>query len=284
MSWNLGEKLMNIEKQKPIGVFDSGLGGLTVVKQLKELLPNENIIYLGDTARVPYGTKSKKSIIKFSLENAEFLNSFNIKALVIACNTASSYAYHILKEKYDIPVLNVVETGAISAVSNTKSSRIGVIGTSATIKSRSYESVIKGMNSNIEVFSIDCPLFVPLVEEGWLDNEITEAVTRKYLNYFCDKDIDVLILGCTHYPLLKKVIRKVVGDNIVLVDSAEAIAYNLKDVLEKNDIKNNEAIGENRIFVSDYTENFLNISRKILNNNELELEITNIDEKELNYV
>jgi glutamate racemase len=226
---------MDINKWS-IGVFDSGIGGLTVVKEIRNILPEEKIIYLGDTARVPYGSRSRETIIKYSRENARFLMEKGIKLLVVACNTASSLALDELKEHMPVNVIGVVEPGARKAVRVTKSGRIGVIGTEATIRSRSYERALLKIDSRLKIFPRACPLFVPLVEEGMIEHKITYSVAEHYLADLKKFKIDVLILGCTHYPVLKKVIQKTVGENVTLVDSAEEVARVVEYTLNVNGI------------------------------------------------
>ncbi|MBI2495672.1 MAG: glutamate racemase, partial [Candidatus Omnitrophica bacterium] len=207
--------------RQPIGVFDSGIGGLTVVKALIEELPVESIVYFGDTARVPYGTKSKHTIVKFSLENVEFLLRFGVKCIVIACNTSSSWALPTLRKYFKVPIIGVIRPGALAAVRETRNKRIGVIGTNATIQSRAYETAIQRIDPAVKVFSGSCPLFVPLVEEGWLNGAISRQVARRYLEPLARQRIDTLILGCTHYPLLASTIQQVLGSGVSLVDSAK---------------------------------------------------------------
>jgi len=192
-----------------IGVFDSGLGGLTVVKEMMRQLPGEDIIYYGDTARVPYGTKSKESIVKFSKENTEILLKHKVKMIVVACNSSSSYALATLRRKYSVPIIGVIEPGSKKAVSVTKSNRVGVIATSATIHSGQYAATINRYDAKIKVFNQACPLFVPMIEEGWLKKQVTVDIAKEYLTKLKKLHIDTLILGCTHYPLLKPVIKKV---------------------------------------------------------------------------
>ncbi|MBU0650496.1 glutamate racemase [bacterium] len=262
----------------PIGIFDSGLGGLTVVKEVIKHLPNENLVYLGDTARVPYGTKSQKSVVNFSLQDAEFLMQYDIKCLVIACNTASSCAYQVLKDKYHVEVLNVIEPGAITAVNATRKGKIGMIGTRATVSSKSYDNYIHLLDKDIEVYSKACPLLVPLVEEGWIDKKQTQSILKEYLSYFDDKDIDVLILGCTHYPMLKEVIRNIMGKDVTLVDSAEAVAKNLEYILKMNNLINfKDTKGKRQYFVTDYTESFLSVSRLFLKDNTIKLKTVDLE-------
>jgi len=246
---------------RPIGVFDSGVGGLTVLKALKELLPSENLIYFGDTARVPYGTKSPRTIIRYSLENTKLLMSFDVKMVVVACNTSSSYALEILKSEFPFPVIGVVRPGAKLAVRRSRSGRIGVIGTEATIKSGAYRKAIVSVNPFAEVYEKACPLFVPLIEEGWLDDPITEEVARRYLNSLLKRKIDTLVLGCTHYPLIKGILKKVCGEEVELIDSAEAVAEEVCRVLPA---KREDGVGAVRILVSDKTERFERVAKMIM--------------------
>ncbi len=243
---------------RPIGIFDSGVGGLTVLKAIRKELPNENFIYLGDTARVPYGTKSERTVIKYSLENARFLMGFNVKMVVVACNTSSSYALEILEEELSVPVIGVVKPGAQAAVKASASAKIGVIGTEATVKSASYRREILSIAPFAEVFQKACPLFVPLIEEGWIDDEITLKVAQRYLSYFKDKDIDTLVLGCTHYPLIKELIAKVLP-GVKIVDSAQETARAVRSA-----VKPNGGRGSLRIFVSDKTDRFEKIAKMIM--------------------
>jgi glutamate racemase len=221
--------------RQPIGVFDSGLGGLTVVKALIEDLPGESIVYFGDTARVPYGTKSKATIVRFSLENVEFLLRFGVKCIVIACNTSSSWALPTLRKYFKVPIIGVIRPGALAAVRATRNKRVGVIGTNATIHSGAYEAAIKRIDPSVQVFSATCPLFVPLVEEGWLNGAISRSVAEIYLSPLKRRGIDTLILGCTHYPLLAKTIQQVLGPDVALVDSARQTAVEVRGVLLGSD-------------------------------------------------
>lgn len=252
-------------RNKPIGIFDSGIGGLTVLKEIANILPNEDIIYFGDTARVPYGTKSKETIVKFSIQDANFLTGFGIKAMVVACNTASSLSLDILKSRYDIPLIGVIEPGARKAASLTKKMKIAVIATRATVKSGIYEKEVKKFNPDINIFSVDCPLFVPLAEEGWLDGKITESVAKTYLAPVKKCGADILILGCTHYPLLRAVIQKVVGKAVKLVDSAKETAKEVKAVVEENGLaKRSNERPEYSFYVSDEPALFKKIGEKFL--------------------
>jgi len=265
------------EKDKPIGIFDSGVGGLTVVKEVIRHLPNESIIYLGDTARVPYGIKSPETVIKYSRQNTNFLKERGIKLLVAACNTSSAVSLSILREETDISVIGVIEPGARAAVRNTKTGNIGVIGTEATIKSGAYEkainqwSVVSGQWSGkkIEVASKACPMFVPLAEEGWFENEVAEMTAEVYLSDFRGKRIDVLVLGCTHYPLLKKTIQKSVGNMVILIDSAEETAKEIEILLRERGLLSD---GKSRFvdfYVTDNPERFSKVGKAFLGENGL---------------
>lgn len=219
--------------QKAIGIFDSGIGGLTVLKELASALPQENTIYLGDTARVPYGIRSPETVTRYCFENTQFLLSQEIKMLVVACNTASAVSLEAVKKEFPLPVIGVLEPGARAAAAATRARKVGVIGTEATINSGAYERAIARIAPDIQVVSRACPLFVPLVEEGWFDNEVAELAARRYLEPLRDSGMDTLVLGCTHYPLLKKVIARVVGTGITLIDSATETAKEVVEVLDK---------------------------------------------------
>ncbi len=250
---------------RPIGIFDSGVGGLTVVGKMGEILPSEDLVYFGDTARVPYGTKSKETVTKFSVENVEFLMGHNVKLVIVACNTASSLSLEFLKRCFRVPIIGVIEPGARQAVSSTRNNRIGVIGTHATVSSGSYEKAVKKMNMRNSVFTQACPLFVPLVEEGWVDKPVTRTIAEIYLKPFKARSIDTLILGCTHYPILKDVIRKVVGPSVVLIDSAKEVAREAKGILDASGLLNNAGRkGEHKFFVSDEPNRFIKIGGRFL--------------------
>jgi glutamate racemase len=216
-----------------IGVFDSGVGGLTVVKAIVEALPAQSLVFLGDTARVPYGTRGAEVITRFALELADFLVEKDVEYLVAACNTISSTCLEALQRAYDVPVVGVVDPAVREAVQTTRSGRIGVIGTRATIGSGVYEQKIRRLDAGIDVCSAACPLFVPLAEEGMVDSKAAELIAKDYLSRFEGKGIDVLILGCTHYPLLSRVIQKALGPDVTLVDSARPLAQDLEKTLEK---------------------------------------------------
>lgn len=249
---------------RPIGIFDSGIGGLTVFKEVKRVLPKEDIVYFGDTARVPYGTKSKDTVIRFSVQNADFLVGANVKMIVIACNTSSSYSIPVLRQRYDIPVLGVIEPGAKEAAAATRKMKIGVIGTRATIASGSYEKEIKRINPEIDIFTAKCPLFVPLVEEGWLKEDVTKIVAKKYLEPLKRKKIDTIVLGCTHYPMLKPVIREVLGKGVTIIDSAVETAKAVRGILEEKKINKKQGRPRYRFYVSDEPELFKRIGSSFL--------------------
>jgi glutamate racemase len=253
---------------RPIGVFDSGLGGLTVVGQMQSILPKETIVYFGDTARVPYGTKSKETVTKFSVENVEFLMKHDVKMIVVACNTVSSLSLDFLKRCFRVPIIGVIEPGAKGALSATRNNKVGVIGTAATISSGAYERTIRKLNTRISCFSQSCALFVPLVEEGWLDKGVTADVAQTYLVPLKKKGVDTLILGCTHYPILKRVIGKVMGPKVVLIDSAKEVAKCAREVLDANGLLNDSnAKPRHKFFVSDEPEKFARSGEKFLKKN-----------------
>jgi len=250
---------------RAIGIFDSGIGGLTVYKEMRTLLPHENLLYFGDTARVPYGTKSKETVIAFSRQNADFLMTHRVKMIVVACNTSSSVALPVLKRRYDVPVVGVVEPGAKAAAAATRNGKVGVIGTRATISSGVYERAIKKVNPRIEVMSLSCPLFVPLVEEGWLKEKATYVVASRYLRPLKNGCVDTLVLGCTHYPLLKGVIRDVLGYDIRLIDSATETAKTVRDVVNRGNIySRRKQRGKDIFYVSDEPELFGRIGSAFL--------------------
>jgi glutamate racemase len=242
-----------------IGIFDSGVGGLTVMKQIVELLPHENIVYFGDTARLPYGEKSPETIIRYSLENAAFLHNCDIKVLVIACNTASAYALENVRGAVNIPVIGVIEPGAQKAVEVTKNKRIAVIGTKATIKSGIYQKEIEKRLPGCFVLAKSCPLFVPLVEEKFITHPVTALIVKEYLAELNGEGIDTLLLGCTHYPLLKEIIQREVGSGIQIVDSASICAENLKTVILEHSLINVGKLSAHRYFVSDDPEKFTHL-------------------------
>jgi glutamate racemase len=250
---------------RPIGVFDSGIGGLTVVKALSELLPNENIFYLGDTARVPYGPKSPETVQRYAMELAEMLMRENAKALVVACNTVSSVALPLLADKFSVPVIGVIGPGARAALQATRNRHIGVIGTRATIRSGAYEKALRATDNNVRVSSRACPLLVPLIEEGLLDDAVTDQVIVRYLEPLLADGIDTLVLGCTHYPLLADAIARSVRRQIVLVDSAQNCARAVEEMLDRESLRAAPPNhGELRVALTDAADNFLNVARDAL--------------------
>lgn len=235
----------------PIGIFDSGLGGLTVFNAVRRLLPRENLIYFGDTAHVPYGSKSAAAVTAYSLEIARFLRAKKIKLLIVACNTASALALDALRENLDIPVIGVLEPGARRAMAVSKTRRIGVIGTEATIKSGAYTRKIRGIEPSAKVYGLACPLFVPLVEEGWWKHRVTRLVASEYLNRLRPAKIDTLILGCTHYPVIKETIARAAGAKVELIDSAETVAQEARELLNARGLARKTGKGKIKVYVSD---------------------------------
>jgi glutamate racemase len=253
------------EISRPIGVFDSGIGGLTVVAALRTLLPNESIFYLGDTARVPYGGKSASTVQRYSLEIASMLLEENAKTVVVACNTASAVALEQLTASVPVPVTGVILPGAQAAVTATRSGHVGVIGTRATIKSGAYERALRSLNSEIRVTARACPLLVPLIEEGWLDRSITDEIIMQYVGPIVEEGIDTLVLGCTHYPLLRKAMARLLGDSITLVDSAENCANAVRDLLFRENLSAPETnAGRLQVALTDRPDSFLRVAREAL--------------------
>ncbi len=248
-----------------IGMFDSGVGGLTVLKEVRKLLPLEHIIYFGDTARVPYGNRSPQAVTKYALESALFLLTKGIKLLVIACNTSSAVALNILQKKFPIPVIGVIDPCAKEVVTATKNRRVGVIGTKATIKSNAYEKSIQKLGPDIQVFSKSCPLFVPIAEEGLEKDEVARLMAGKYLQDLKRSHIDTLVMGCTHYPILENVIKNIMGAKVTIVNAGRETAKEVKNTLEKNKIVNTEGKGRCEYFVTDSPETFEEIGSRILN-------------------
>ena len=275
---------MNIDMKRkaPVGVFDSGVGGLTVAREIMRHLPNESIVYFGDTARVPYGSKSEDNIIRYSRQIVNFLKTKGVKAIVIACNTASALALDVVRAENDIPIIGVIEPGARAALGVTQSKKIGVIGTEATIRSKMYDKIIQGFDEKATVIGKACPLFVPLVEEGFAKHHVTEEVIDYYLASFLETDIDSLILGCTHYPLLRSRIREYVGEKITLVNPAYETAIELKALLQERGLLNEHhpALGENQyqFYVSDTAEKFKNFANSIIKYGILSAKKVNIEQ------
>lgn len=250
---------------KAIGIFDSGVGGLTVLREIHKALPQEDTVYLGDTARVPYGTKSPETVVRYAHEITEFLVSRDIKLLVVACNTASAVALDSLKDVFPIPIVGVIEPGARRAVAVTKSGRIAVIGTEGTVKSSAYTKAIKRLAPEVQVVTRACPLFVPLAEEGWVDNEVARLTALSYLQGLREEGVDTLVLGCTHYPLLKRVIGETVGMDVKLVDSAEETARTVAEILaDGNLLRPAVEQGNHHYFVTDVPAGFIRVGNRFL--------------------
>jgi glutamate racemase len=263
-----------MSNSRPIGVFDSGIGGLTVVKALRDRLPNETIVYLGDTARVPYGQKSPETVQRYGLELAHMLVKRNAKALVVACNTVSSVALPLLTRKFSVPVIGVIEPGARAASQATHNQHVGVIGTRATIRSGAYEKALRAMDNNVRVSSRACPLLVPLIEEGMLDDDVTDRVIVRYLEPLLADGIDTLVLGCTHYPLLSTAIARALGGEITLVDSAANCATAVQETLDRESLCSPATgRGDLHVALTDSADNFLNVARDALQLNVGEVEL-----------
>jgi glutamate racemase len=265
-------------QSSPIGIFDSGLGGLTVAKEVFEILPSEDVVYFGDVGRYPYGGRSKEIIIDFSRQDINFLSEQGVKLVVAACNTASALALDTIVDDYDVEVIGVIEPGAVSAVSATSNGKVGVIGTAGTIQSNAYARALEEIDSKVKVFSMACPLFVPLVEEGYLDKEAAYLIAEDYLQPFRNNGIDTLILGCTHYPLLKPVIQRVLGENVQLIDSARETAKVVERRLTATSLLNPKSSeGVHKFYVSDVPERFAQTARHFLGDtvrNAMRIDIT----------
>jgi len=252
-------------RSAPVGVFDSGIGGLTVAHEVIRQLPHESVLYFGDTARVPYGPKSPDTVRRYSREIAEFLRGEGVKSIVIACNTATAHALSALRDEFDMPIIGVVEPGARAAVAVTTGGRIGVIGTVGTIKSGAYERAIRAINPDVFITARACPLFVPLVEEGWTDHDATRLIAREYLAPLVAADIDTLVLGCTHYPLLKPLLRDVLGPDVRLIDSAEETAAETARTLAASNLAAaSDADPRYRFVASDDPLQFLQLGQRFL--------------------
>lgn len=251
--------------ERAVGVFDSGVGGLTVLRELRRHLPDEQLVYLGDTARVPYGTKSAPTVCRYAAEAARFLIGQHVKLIVVACNTASAVALDQLSRDFQVPIVGVIEPGARRAVDVTRRGRIGVIGTEGTIRSQAYDREIRRIRPDVSVFSTACPLFVPFAEEGWADHDIAHIAAREYLEPLLDHDIDSLVLGCTHYPLLKRTLQKTVGDDVVLIDSAEETAKTVAALLGQQQLHRRRAShAAPRYFVTDIPDRFKKVGGAFL--------------------
>lgn len=251
---------MSGNNKRPIGIFDSGVGGLTVFSEIRKRFPSEDLIYFGDTARVPYGPKSDNTIREYSVQNARFLNGFRVKLIVVACNTSSAIALDFLKKHFNVPVIGVIEPGAGKAVKATLNGNIGIIGTEGTINSNAYPQAIHKLNGDITTHSYSCPLFVPLVEEGWHNHPAALTIAAEYLNPLLKKEIDTLVLGCTHYPMIKNTIKQITGDSIRLIDSACSTADYLLNYLPQS----SKPTGKDMFFVSDNQHKFIKLASRIL--------------------
>ncbi|MBU0983596.1 MAG: glutamate racemase [candidate division Zixibacteria bacterium] len=254
----------------PIGIFDSGVGGLTVAREVFRLLPGENVVYFGDVARTPYGGRSKEIITAFTAQDIAFLMEQKVKFIICACNSASAVALDEIAPNYNVPMIGVIRPGAEAAVAKTKTGRIGVIGTNATINSNAYARTVHDLKPEVKIFSLACPLFVSLAEEGYLDKEATFLIARDYLQTMLDLEVDTLILGCTHYPLLKRVIADVMGDDVTLIDSGEEAARTAYRALADANLLNSQASqmptprGEHKYYVSDVPEKFTQVATRFL--------------------
>lgn len=252
-------------RNNPIGIFDSGIGGLTVVRAVREMMPNESIVYFGDTARVPYGNKSPETVQEYSLQIADFLIRHDVKIIIVACNTATALALSTLQKKFDFPVMGVVKPGVEAALKSTKNRNIGVIGTIGTITSDVYRKELEKIDKSVKVTSQACPLFVPLAEEGWTDKKATKLIAEEYLSEIKESQVDTLILGCTHYPLLTNIIQETMSDSVNIVDSAHAMAVNALDELKRNNLlSENAGRGDLKLFVSDLPAKFEVIAKRFL--------------------
>ena len=258
---------MKIDRDAPVGVFDSGVGGLTVAREIMRNLPSEKIVYFGDTARVPYGSKSKETVIRYSRQIIRFLQEQQVKAIVVACNTASAFALDTVRDEFDIPIIGVIESGAKVAAARTRNKRVGIIGTVGTVGSGIHAQYLKKLDPGITVFGKACPLFVPLVEEGWLHDPVTVEVASRYLKKLQDKDVDTLILGCTHYPLIRSTIRQVMGEEVCLVNPAYETALELGKLLEEQGLSSTGTEQKEfpyRFYVSDLADEFKEFANSIL--------------------
>lgn len=269
-------------KSAPIGVFDSGVGGLTVVREIMRQIPNESICYFGDTARVPYGNKSKETVTRFSRQIVRFLQNHQVKTIVVACNTASAYALDELEKEIDIPIIGVVKPGAKTATEVTRNGKIGVIATEGTIGSGIYNKYIQELKSDVTIYGKACPLFVPLVEEGLWQDPVTDEIARRYLAELIDSGIDTLIMGCTHYPLIRSTLGRIIGEDVTLVNPAYETALELKAMLKEREILNDQPheLGSDQyhFYVSDGAEKFKRFANSIIKYGILSAKTINIEE------
>jgi len=267
-----------VDREAPIGVFDSGVGGLTVVREIIRQLPNENVVYFGDTARVPYGNKSKNIVIDYSRQIIHFLKTKKVKAIVIACNTASAYALDTVAPETDIPVMGVVLPGAKAAAEATKNGHIGILGTIGTVNSGIYTEVLHRYNPAFQVVGKACPLFVPLVEEGMLEDSVTDEMAARYIKPLIALGVDTLVLGCTHYPLIRSTIRKIAGEQVQLVNPAYETAISLRSLLQEKGIYRDSGEPQYRFYVSDGAEKFSSFANSILPVELVETKLVPIEE------
>lgn len=271
-----------MQKDAPIGVFDSGVGGLTVAREIMRQIPNEKIIYFGDTARVPYGSKSQDTVRRYSEQIVRFLRTFRVKTIVVACNTASAYALEELEQETDIPIIGVVKPGARAALLTTKNKKVGVVATEATIHSGIYSRYIEENDASVSILEKACPLFVPLVEEGLWEDPVTDEIARRYLSELIDSGIDTLILGCTHYPMLRSTVAKIMGNGVTLVNPAYETARELKLLLAEKGLESEHRPGLGtelyRFYVSDGAEKFKQFANSILTYGILSAKVVNIEE------
>jgi glutamate racemase len=261
---------------RPVGIFDSGVGGLTVCKAIRDILPAEHIIYYGDTARFPYGTRSIETVIRYSREITEYLKTRNVKMIVIACNTASAVALDVLKKENSIPIIGVIEAGARAACNRLKGRKLGVIGTRATVKSESYVKAIKNIDPTIEVIQQHATLFVSLTEEGLIDDEVTRLVAKKYIQHIYDSDVRTLILGCTHFPLLKKAIHEIFPD-LDLIDTGVEIALEVNSILREKNLENNGSNTDIELYASDISDTLQRLKEMFFGKNRTEIKKLIID-------
>jgi glutamate racemase len=259
-----GKRSQTPDAVAAIGIFDSGIGGLTVMQKMVEVLPHEHLIYLGDTARFPYGSKSAETIRRYALENTEFLVDKGIKMLVVACNSAAAAGLETLRDHFEIPVLGVIEPGAREAVRRTRNRKVGVIGTEATIASGAYTRALKELDADLEIYTRPCPLFVPLAEEGWVDNDVARQTAALYLTSLKRSGIDTLVLGCTHYPLLAGAIAEVMGDRVTLVDSAQTTAEAVHETLIRYGLARASGTGSVSFFVTDVPDRFIKVGGRFM--------------------
>lgn len=276
------DKEQEVLCNRPVGVFDSGVGGLTVAREIMRQLPNERIVYFGDTARVPYGNKSRETIIKFSRQIVRFLQTQQVKAIVVACNSASAYALEVLEKEVDVPIIGVIKSGARAAIEATKNGKIGVIATEATIGSGIYNRYIKENRPEASVLGKACPLFVPLVEEGLWEDPVTDEIAGRYLTELIDVGIDTLILGCTHYPMIRSTVGRIMGPEVTLVNPAYETAHELKTLLRETGLESGHRPGLGtelyRFFVSDAADKFQKFANSILTYGILSAKVINIEE------